>query len=223
MAEDCRLHGKGSRSWRWWQKTTDVLVKMSQYWSANEINAVDVLRHTAIIRESSNPPASFPKGVWEYVVTHSSHLTERWSSVHEYTSAGAHTHRQSDKQTHRHQDRRTDSNTRHKYTDTYSTDQRGDRVSRNTPLLVNYVLSWKTITFQHSKQKLWHFLICCPKNCDIETLPNMGLLGRSVWLQVPYAQIWSWTKIYLGIAPWCHPSWPVILSVNNELLSRINT
>ena len=149
--------------------------------------------------------------------------SERWSSVHEYTSAGAHTHRQSDKQTHRHQDRRTDSNTRHKYTDTYSTDQRGDRVSRNTPLLVNYVLSWKTITFQHSKQKLWHFLICCPKNCDIETLPNMGLLGRSVWLQVPYAQIWSWTKIYLGIAPWCHPSWPVILSVNNELLSRINT
>ena len=119
MAEDYGFHGKRSRSWRWWQKTTDVLVKMSQYWSANEINAVDVLRHTAIIRESSNPPASFPKGVWEYVVTHSSHL--RLPSVHEYTSAGAHTHRQSDKQTHRHQDRRTDSNTRHKYTDTWLT------------------------------------------------------------------------------------------------------
>ena len=56
MAEDCGFHGKRSRSWRWWQKTTDVLVKMSQYWSANEINPLDVLRHTAIIRESSNPP-----------------------------------------------------------------------------------------------------------------------------------------------------------------------
>ena len=174
-------------------------------------------RPTAIIRESSNPPASFPKGVWECVATDSSHLTERWSSVHEYTSAGA--------QTHRHIDTKTDRqrNTRHKYTDTHSTDQRGDRVKRNTPVLANYVLSWKTITFQHSKQTFWHFLICYPKNCDIEWLPNMGLLGRSVWLQVPYAQIWSWTKIYLGIAPWCHPSWSVMLSVNNELLSRNNT
>ena len=173
------------------------------------------LRHTAILRESSNPPASFPKGVWEYVATDSSHLTERWSRVHEYTSAGAHTHRQSDKQSQRHQDRQTDRNTRHKYTDTHSTDERGDRVNRNTPKLVNYVLSWKTITFQHSKQTYWHFLICYPKNCDIESLPNMGLLGRSVWLQVPYAQIWSWTKIYLGwglhhgailVGLWCFQS-----------------
>ena len=44
MAENCGFHGKRSRSWRWWQKTTDVLVKMSQYWSANKINALDVLK-----------------------------------------------------------------------------------------------------------------------------------------------------------------------------------
>ena len=135
--------------------------------------------------------------------------------------------RHTDTQTNKHTDTNTDRhrNTRHKYTDTHSTDQRGDRVKRNTPELANYVLSWKTLSFQQSKQTFWQILICYPKNCDIELLPNMGLLGRSVWLQVPYAQIWSWTKIYLGIAPWCwwHPSWSVMLSVNNELLSRNNT
>ena len=44
MAEDYGFHGKRSRSWRWWQKTTDVLVKMFHYWSATEINALDVLK-----------------------------------------------------------------------------------------------------------------------------------------------------------------------------------
>ena len=178
------------------------------------------LRPTAINRESSNPPASFPKGVWEYVARDSSHLTERWSSVHEYTSAGALTHRQQDKQTRK--EKQTDTRQGHK-TQTHRHPVSRQRWSsvQSAPVLVNYVLSWKTMTFQHSKQTFWHFLI--PKNCDIESLPNMGLLGRSVWLQVPYAQIWSCTKIYLGIAPWCHPGWSVMLSVNNELLGRNNT
>ena len=109
MAEDYGFHGKRSRSWRWWQKTTDVLVKMSQYWSANEINAVDVLRHTAIIRESSNPPASFPKGVWEYVVTHSSHLTARGGPVYMSTPVPAPIH--TDNQTNKHTDTKTDGQT----------------------------------------------------------------------------------------------------------------
>ena len=183
------------------------------------------LGHTAIIRESSNPPASFPKGVWEYVVTDSFHLPKRRSSVHEYTSAGAHTHRQSDKQSQRHQDRQTDRNTRHKYTDTHSTDERGDRVNRNTPKLVNYVLSWKTITFQHSKQTYWHFLICYPKNLWYRVIAKYGLARKECVAASALCpnMVMDQNLPGMGIAPWCHPSWSVMLSVNNELLSRNNT
>ena len=135
------------------------------------------LRPTAINRESSNPPASFPKGVWEYVARDSSHLTERWSSVHEYTSAGALTHRQQDKQTRK--EKQTDTRQGHK-TQTHRHPVSRQRWSsvQSAPVLVNYVLSWKTMTFQHSKQTFWHLINLLSQKLWYRVIAKYGLAGK---------------------------------------------
>ena len=81
--------------------------------------------------------------------------------------------RHTDNKTNRHE-KQTDRDTRHRHTDTHSPD-RGGRVYKGRQCWWIY-LSWKTMTFQHSKQTFWHFLICW--NCDIESLPKYGLAGK---------------------------------------------